>query len=140
MGLGVGGIIGSYIIGFFSNKLKNTKLTAIIMLVLSLSLISIPFLAHINSWLSLIPIAIWGAVGWALQVPQNDQLIHARENKGGGNLAVALNESALYLGGAIGSGLGGLIYYFNISPWLLPILAGVVALVGFFIQLTFKNA
>lgn len=136
---GIGGIIGSYIIGYFSNKLTNTKLTAIIMLILSLSLISIPFLAHINSWLTLIPITIWGAAGWALQVPQNDQLINARENKGGGNLAVALNESALYLGGAIGSGLGGLIYYFNMSPWLLPILAGVVALVGLSIQLNLKN-
>lgn len=137
---GIGGIIGSYIVGYFSNKVKNTKLTAIIMLILALSLISIPFLANINSWLVLIPIAIWGAVGWALQVPQNDQLINARENKGGGNLAVALNESALYLGGAIGSGLGGLIYYFNLSPWLLPILAGLVALIGLFIQLTLKKA
>lgn len=133
---GIGGIIGSYFIGYFSNKIKNLKLSAYIMLILSISLISLPFLASINPYLSLIPIAIWGAVGWALQVPQNDQLILVREKEGGGNLAIALNESALYLGGAIGSGLGGLIYYYNFTPWSLPIIAGLLAFICFVFQLT----
>ncbi|MEG0884681.1 MAG: patatin domain-containing protein, partial [Janthinobacterium sp.] len=44
----------------------------------------------------------WGAAGWALQVPQNQQLLAVRARQGDGNLAIALNESALYLGSAIG--------------------------------------
>lgn len=54
--------------------------------------------------LAMVPIAFfWGAVGWALQVQQNNELIRTRETQGNGNLAVALNESALYLGSAIGA-------------------------------------
>ena len=75
-----------------------------------------------------------GAVGWALQVPQNNELIKARELQGDGNLAVALNESALYLGSAIGAAMGGILLLQNLSPWLLAATAGVVAGLGAFIQ------
>lgn len=92
---GIGGIIGSFVVGHISKKISNEKLTAIIMFMLSVALLLIPFFAAITPWLTLIPIAIWGAVGWALQVPQNEQLILVREKTGGGNLAVALNELSL---------------------------------------------
>ncbi|WEE38314.1 MFS transporter [Acinetobacter sp. TAC-1] len=136
---GIGGIIGSFVVGHISKKISNEKLTAIIMFILSIALLLIPFFATITPWLTLIPIAIWGAVGWALQVPQNEQLILVREKKGGGNLAVALNESALYLGGALGAGIGGIFFYFHISLWLLPIFASAVVFIGFIYQVTHIN-
>lgn len=136
---GIGGIIGSFVVGHVSKKISNEKLTAIIMFILSIALLLIPFFATITPWLTLIPIAIWGAVGWALQVPQNEQLILVREKTGGGNLAVALNESALYLGGALGAGIGGLFFYFHISLWLLPIFASAVVFIGFIYQVTHIN-
>ncbi|MFW1815839.1 MFS transporter [Acinetobacter guillouiae] len=136
---GIGGIIGSFVVGHISKKISNEKLTAIIMFILSIALLLIPFFATITPWLTLIPIAIWGAVGWALQVPQNEQLILVREKTGGGNLAVALNESALYLGGALGAGIGGIFFYFHISLWLLPIFASAVVFIGFIYQVTHIN-
>lgn len=136
---GIGGIIGSFVVGHISKKISNEKLTAIIMFILSIALLLIPFFATITPWLTLIPIAIWGAVGWALQVPQNEQLILVREKKGGGNLAVALNESALYLGGALGAGIGGIFFYFHISLWILPIFASAVVFIGFIYQVTHIN-
>lgn len=136
---GIGGIIGSFVVGHISKKISNEKLTAIIMFILSVALLLIPFFAAITPWLTLIPIAIWGAVGWALQVPQNEQLILVREKTGGGNLAVALNESALYLGGALGAGIGGIFFYFQVSLWLLPIFASAFVFIGFIYQITHIN-
>ncbi|ENU58428.1 Putative transport protein [Acinetobacter guillouiae MSP4-18] len=136
---GIGGIIGSFVVGHISKKISNEKITAIIMFMLSVALLLIPFFAAITPWLTLIPIAIWGAVGWALQVPQNEQLILVREKTGGGNLAVALNESALYLGGALGVGIGGIFFYFQVSLWLLPIFASAFVFIGFIYQITHIN-
>ena len=132
---GVGGIVGSFMIGSFTERLRAPLMTLLIMLVLALSLILLPVIAAWHAWLAMVPIAIWGAVGWALQVPQNNQLIDVRESKGDGNLAVALNESALYLGSAIGAGAGGMVLVWNLPIWTLPVGAGIVAAMGALLQL-----
>ncbi|MDI4637160.1 MULTISPECIES: hypothetical protein [Halomonadaceae] len=54
----------------------------------------------------------------------------AREAQGDGNLAVALNESALYSGSAIGASIGGLALAMQVPLDMLSVGAGVVALVG----------
>ncbi|MEQ7871617.1 hypothetical protein V6R97_13275 [Chromohalobacter salexigens] len=54
----------------------------LIALIELMALIALPLLLGISPWLALIPIALWGAVGWALQVPQNNELMKAREAQG----------------------------------------------------------
>lgn len=49
------------------------------MLLLGVALIALPQLLRAGPWLALIPIALRDAVGWALQVPQNNELMKARE-------------------------------------------------------------
>lgn len=73
-------------------------------------------------------------MGWALQVPQNNELMKARELQGDGNLAVALNESALYLGSALGASLGGLALALQMPVDTLSIVVGLVALSGMGVQ------
>ncbi|WP_226858419.1 MFS transporter [Diaphorobacter aerolatus] len=105
------------------------------MAILAVALFLLPATAALGAWLVMLPIAVWGAVGWALQVPQNNELIHAREQQGDGNLAVALNESALYLGSAIGAALGGVLL---LQQWPVSVLAsgaGIVAALGALVQL-----
>ncbi|MDX7991051.1 MFS transporter [Xenorhabdus littoralis] len=131
---GIGGVIGSFLIGPIVDWIKGPLLTLIIMILLAVSLLLVPLFAEINQWLVMLPIAIWGAVGWALQVPQNNELLSTREKQGDGNLAVALNESALYLGSAIGAAIGGLLLLLNIPIWFLAIAAGIVAALGAVIQ------
>ncbi|MFE8049702.1 MFS transporter [Brenneria goodwinii] len=131
---GTGGILGSILIGTISSRIDGPTLTLIIMGILTLSLFAMPVVAQWNIWLMAIPVMLWGAVGWALQVPQNHELILARENAGDGNLAVALNESALYLGSALGASAGGLILAFNLDVFLLPIIAAGFAFIGMLIQ------
>ncbi|MFI0424187.1 MFS transporter [Spongiactinospora sp. 9N601] len=50
---------------------------------------------------------VWGATGWMYLVPQQYRLLALSES--GGPFTVALNSSALYLGIALGGGLGGVL-------------------------------
>lgn len=131
---GIGGVIGSFLIGPLVDRFRGPVLSFSIMVTLAISLFLLPPAASTGAWLVMIPIFIWGAVGWALQVPQNNELIKAREQQGDGNLAVALNESALYLGSAIGAAMGGILLLQDLSPWVLTASAGIVATLGAIIQ------
>ena len=132
---GVGGIAGSVLVGPWADKLAAPKLTMFILLLLALALCALPLAGGWSAWLMLAPIALWGAAGWALQVPQNQQLLAVRAQQGDGNLAIALNESALYLGSAIGAATGGVLLLLNWPMWLLAAGAALVAIAALLLQL-----
>ena len=131
---GTGGVLGSFLIGPLVDRLHPPAITLAIMLALSASLLLLPLAAATSAWLVMLPIAVWGAVGWALQVPQKNELLLARERQGDGNLAVALNESALYLGSAIGAAGGGLLLFLQMPIWTLAASAGAIAAMGALLQ------
>lgn len=132
---GIGGVVGSFLVGPFADRFGNPKMTLLIMLALMLSFFLLPVFANWDLRLAILPIVLWGAAGWALQVPQNNQLLYQREAQGDGNLAVALNESALYLGSAIGAALGGMALMLEVSISMLAVCAGVIAVAGVVLQL-----
>ncbi|WP_455423584.1 MFS transporter [Billgrantia zhangzhouensis] len=132
---GIGGVVGSFLIGPLVDRLKGPNLIFAIMLVLAVSLFLLPLTAALSAWLVMLPIVLWGAVGWALQVPQNNELIRARQAQGDGNLAIALNESALYLGSAIGAAAGGFLLLLQLPVWTLATCAGGVAVLGALLQI-----
>lgn len=132
---GIGGVVGSFLIGPLVDRFIGPVITLAIMLLLFLALIALPFTASVHPLLTLLPIALWGAVGWALQVPQNNELVRTRQAHGDGNLAVALNESALYLGSAIGAASGGILLALHLPVSTLALGAGVIAAVGAVTQL-----
>jgi predicted MFS family arabinose efflux permease len=132
---GIGGVLGSFLIGPLVDRIKGPVLTFAIMLILAVSLFVLPLAAALSTWLVMLPIALWGAVGWALQVPQNNELILARQAQGDGNLAIALNESALYLGSAIGAAAGGFVLLLQMPTWTLAASAGGVATLGALLQI-----
>ncbi len=61
---GLGGVVGSFLVGPVVDKVKGPVLTFAILLILALSLLSLPLLAGMNQWLLMVPVALWGAVGW----------------------------------------------------------------------------
>jgi len=132
---GIGGVLGSFLIGPLVDRIKGPVLTFAIMLILAVSLFVLPLAAALSTWLVMLPIALWGAVGWALQVPQNNELILARQAQGDGNLAIALNESALYLGSAIGAAAGGFVLLLQLPTWTLTASAAGVAALGALLQI-----
>jgi DHA1 family inner membrane transport protein len=131
---GVGGIAGTVLVGPWADKVAAPKLTWCILLLLALALCALPLAAGWSAWLMLAPIMLWGAAGWALQVPQNQQLLAVRARQGDGNLAIALNESALYLGSAIGAATGGVLLLLDWPMWLLAAGAGAVATAALLLQ------
>ncbi|MDH4654084.1 MULTISPECIES: MFS transporter [unclassified Pseudomonas] len=132
---GIGGVLGSFLVGPLVDRIKGPVLTFIIMVILAASLLVLPLIAALGTWLVMPPIVLWGAVGWALQVPQNNELILARQAQGDGNLAIALNESALYLGSAIGAAAGGFVLLLQMPTWTLAACAGGVASLGALLQI-----
>ena len=131
---GLGGVAGSVLIAPLAERIEGPLLTLIILLILATALLLLPLAAALSPWLAMLAIALWGGVGWALQVPQNNRLIAERQARGDSNLAVALNESALYLGSALGAGAGGLLLLLALPVWTLALSAGAVALLAALVQ------
>ena len=131
---GLGGVAGSVLIAPLAERIEGPLLTLIILLILATALLLLPLAAALSPWLAMLAITLWGCVGWALQVPQNNSLIAERQAQGDSNLAVALNESALYLGSALGAVAGGLLLLLALPVWTLALSAGAVALLAALVQ------
>lgn len=118
---GLGGVCGSILIGYFVDDYDLKKILFFVLGLLLLSFLGLNLLSHVYLPLIALPLVIWGAVGWALQVPQNNELLQIREDEGDGNLAVGLNQSSVYLGGSLGSMFGGALVSYGVNPAVLPL-------------------
>ncbi|WP_295896396.1 MFS transporter [uncultured Bartonella sp.] len=132
---GVGGVCGSILIGYVVDVYDLKKILFFILSLLFIAFLAVFVFSKIDLILIALPLIIWGAVGWALQVPQNNELLKLREQSGDGNLAVGLNQSSVYLGGSLGSILGGILVSFGVNPsslplyYMLPIIISILLLV-----------
>ncbi|MDS3905724.1 MFS transporter [Staphylococcus hominis] len=130
---GIGGLIGSFGIGFIIDRFKNTRLVMLIILILlALSFSLIPISINLPI-LGLIPFILWGAMGWATQAPQQHILLKKHPEYGGS--AVALNSSINYLGSAMGSAIGGMILFNANSTNVLIYSALGITIIGILLQL-----
>ncbi|WP_323703331.1 MFS transporter [Mammaliicoccus sp. Dog046] len=130
---GIGGLIGSFGVGFIIDKIKDTRyLILFILIALTISVLLIPILIKIQI-LSVIPFILWGAMGWATQAPQQHILLKHHSKQG--STSVALNSSVNYLGSALGAALGGLILAQGLNVKVLIYSAAAVLLVAILIQL-----
>ncbi|WP_406505985.1 MFS transporter [Streptomyces sp. NBC_00212] len=132
---GAGGIIGSLLIGRIVDRTKRpfAAVTWILALIVA-SQFALPAAAHAAAALAVVPLVIWGAAGWAVQVPQQHQLIAAQPEQA--TVAVSLNSSAVYLGSGIGSALGGLVLGLGAAPGALPYYTGALTVVALVLHLT----
>ncbi|CAM3315193.1 MULTISPECIES: MFS transporter [Methylobacterium] len=128
---GIGGMVGSFSVGPLIDRTRDPRrVMAVILAALTLALALLPSLLG-TPLLGYLPLLVWGAMGWASQAPQQHALLHLRPDHG--SVAVALNSSANYLGGAAGAALGGVVVTLaGISA--LPITAAAAATAGFALQ------
>ena len=130
---GIGGLIGSFGIGFIIDRFKNTRFVMLIILILlALSFGLIPISINLPI-LGLIPFILWGAMGWATQAPQQHILLKKHPEYGGS--AVALNSSINYLGSAMGSAIGGIILFNANSTNVLIYSALGITIIGILLKL-----
>ncbi|MEU0743066.1 MFS transporter [Streptomyces sp. NPDC006134] len=127
---GIGGVLGSAVAGPLLDRTgKATALVTAVMAGLVLAEGALPPLGAV----AFPALVLWGAAGWALQVPQQQRLLALRD--GNGTVALALNNSALYLGSAAGSALGGLALAGGLPARTLPWVAAGVAALGLVLHL-----
>ncbi|MEW2557813.1 MFS transporter [Streptomyces griseorubiginosus] len=130
---GLGGVAGSLLIGRIVDRTgRPYAVVTVVLLLLCLSHLLLPLAAE-ATWLLAVPLVVWGATGWALQVPQQHQLIAARPDQA--PVAVSLNSSAVYLGSALGSALGGVVLASGVAPADLPYWTGGLVAVGLMLHL-----
>ncbi|MFE4858816.1 MFS transporter [Streptomyces sp. NPDC056670] len=132
---GAGGIIGSLLIGRVVDRTRRpfAAVTWILVLIVAAQF-ALPAAAHAAAVLAVVPLVVWGAAGWAVQVPQQHQLIAAQPQQA--TVAVSLNSSAVYLGSGIGSALGGLVLSLGAAPGALPYYTGALTGVALILHLT----
>jgi predicted MFS family arabinose efflux permease len=130
---GLGGVAGSLLIGRIVDRTgRPYAVVAVVLVLLCLSHLLLPVAARAG-WALAVPLIVWGAAGWALQVPQQHQLIAARPDQA--PVAVSLNSSAVYLGSALGSALGGVTLSAGVAPADLPYWTAALAAVGLLLHL-----
>ncbi|MEU7105586.1 MFS transporter [Streptomyces sp. NPDC046215] len=125
---GVGGVLGSLAAGPLVDRGARTPvLVGAVLAAIVLAQALLPALAPapLAAGAALV---LWGAGGWALQVPQQHRLLALRPGRG--PVVLALNNSALYLGSAVGSALAGLALSAGLRPAALPWAAAAVAGAG----------
>ncbi|MGK5641855.1 MFS transporter [Streptomyces sp. URMC 126] len=132
---GAGGIAGSLAIGPVVDRTRRpfAAVTCVLALIAGAQLV-LPAAAHTAAALTAVPLVVWGAAGWAVQVPQQHQLIAAQPRQA--TVAVSLNSSAVYLGSGIGSALGGVVLGLGTSPGALPYCTGALTLLALVLHLT----
>lgn len=124
---GLGGFIGSSLVGIFIDRTKKPQvIMALILVGLMLTIVSIPFTKHIP-YLGLIPFFMWGVFGWATINPQQQILFKLHETQGA--ILAAINSSAFGLGSALGTMLGGLTITSGFKEINLPFLAATLLLI-----------
>lgn len=131
---GVGAVAGNAIAGIATDRFgsRTTLLLAVGGMTTDLALL--PWWSHAMPSATA-AMFLWGLTGWMYVVPQQHRLLAL--SRQGGQLAVALNSSVLYLGIAVGGLLGGAVLTLASPPWLaapallLGTLAVATATVGY---------
>ncbi|KOT86249.1 MFS transporter [Streptomyces sp. NRRL F-5755] len=131
---GIGGVVGSLVAGPLVDRTgKAAALVGGVLVTVAVAQVLLPLLAAAALPGAAAVLVLWGAAGWALQVPQQHRLLALRDDRG--TVALALNNSALYLGSAAGSALGGLALAAGAEGYALPWAAGGVAALGLVLHL-----
>ncbi|MFI7098429.1 MFS transporter [Streptomyces sp. NPDC050161] len=127
---GAGGVLGSVLAGPLVDRTKGRVrvLVGVLLVMVVAAQALLPSLASVALPGAVALLVAWGAAGWAFQVPQQHRLLELSADRG--PIVLALNNSALYLGSAVGSALGGLALAAGLAPYALPWVAAGVAALG----------
>ena len=132
---GVGGIIGAFTVGALIDRASGA--TRVMPFVAALLMVATAAIVPAGTVLFAVAIAVgcWGAAGFASPPPQQHLILERAADRG--TVAVAANSSAIYLGGAIGSGLAGIALHLGLTAAALPVIASAFAAAALIVYLVF---
>lgn len=134
---GIGGIIGAFAVGVLIDRVSSAVrvMPAVAALLMLATAAIVP--AGYTLVAVMIAVGCWGAAGFASPPPQQHLLLERAADRG--TVAVAANSSAIYLGGAIGSGLAGSVLHLGLSATALPLIASAFAAGALTVYLVFVS-
>ncbi len=100
---GIGAVVGNYMGGFLTDRI-GPKQTLVIICVAQMALMPLFSIFPWNPVLFAIIVAVWSSFGWSFMAPQQSRLVAIAPEAQA--LALALNAAMIYVGIAIGSGIG----------------------------------
>ncbi len=124
---GIGAVFGSLLSGQFTDRFGETRISKVMLLSLTLTLICLGFFFSTNDWIYFF-LFIWALIGYAGFTSYQARLsVEYPKDRG---MVMAWNNTALYIGITIGSVIGGYV----ISNWgypFLPYICSVAAIISF---------
>jgi MFS transporter, DHA1 family, inner membrane transport protein len=103
---GVASVLGSSLAGYGSDRWGPPRVCAVVLCILIVNFVLFPDSTKTLAGAA-VAMAIWGIAGWGLLPPQQHRLVQMSPNAP--SIVISLNSSALYIGIAVGSSLGGLL-------------------------------
>lgn len=136
---GVSAVAGGALGGNLATRLGSRRSILLILGAFSLSLFLLPY-STFSLPLFIIFMMIWGALSWALAPAQQNYIVQT--DPVSSDINQSINNSALQVGIALGSGIGGLAYSQTSNIANMPILGGFIVIIAFgcaFISLSMSN-
>ena len=123
---GIGAVIGNAVGGYLTDRIGSVRTLTLLCIAQAVLLLGFSFVPLPALVLALL-VMMWSVCGWSFVVPQQARLVvlapHAQ------NLVLALNAACIYVGIALGSGLGSVVLrHFGLSA--LGVAASAVALLA----------
>lgn len=120
---GAASAVGNHFGGVLSDRFVPHRVLSAGLFLLPVALLAIWFLP-LGFWSALVIMAVWGAIGFSFNAPQQARLTRMRPAQA--TTLLALNASAIYVGTMLGSAIGGVALAFSTSS-SLPVVGALAA-------------
>jgi predicted MFS family arabinose efflux permease len=123
LAFGAGAVVGNLIGGWLTDRLGSVKSLVILCLA---QIVLMPMFSGlpVAPWFVFLLVFVWSIMGWSFVAPQQVRLLGLAPQLA--SVVLALNAAAIYVGTALGSGIGGLVQNLGDITWL-GVAAGIVA-------------
>jgi len=125
---GIAAVSGGAFGGGLATSIGTTKSILIILGAFAISLFILPFTTF-SLPIFLIGMMIWGALSWSLAPAQQEYIIQSDPISS--DIHQSFNNSALQVGIALGSGVGGIVFSQTGDVMNMPAVGGGIVLIGF---------
>lgn len=125
---GLAAVGGGAFGGSLANWIGSKKSILIIIGAFAISLFALPYSTFSLPFFIVI-MMVWGALSWALAPPLQDYIIQADPVTS--DINQSFNNSAIQVGIAVGSGIGGIVYGYTDSVTTMPTVGSGVVIIAF---------
>lgn len=125
---GLAAVSGGAFGGALASRIGSTKSILFILGAFVISLFVLPY-ATFSLPVFLLVMVVWGALSWALAPPQQDYIIQTDPISS--DIHQSFNNSALQIGIALGSGVGGVAFSHTGSVTTMPAVGAVLVIIAF---------